>query len=102
MSGSLAMGAKYFDRPDDMVLARQVAEGCYLGYHNSASGLAPEAAKFTLSKQPGQFVTDPDTFFKSYLSRKEYILRPGNVKKQALPHELCSPGRGLFLFFSFH
>ncbi|KAF9322728.1 hypothetical protein BG006_002103 [Podila minutissima] len=66
MSGSLAMGSKYFGRSEDLLLARQVAQGCYLGYHHSASGLAPEAARFTESSQPGKFVTDPQHFFSQY------------------------------------
>lgn len=77
MSGSLAMGAKYFDRPDDLVLARQVAQGCFLGYQQSATGLGPEDAKFVTSAQQGKFIADAETFFSPSLSRKEYILRPG-------------------------
>lgn len=73
------MGSKYFGRSEDLLLARQVAQGCYLGYHHSASGLAPEAARFTESNQPGKFVTDPQHFFSQYRSRMEYILRPGNT-----------------------
>ncbi|KAG0282795.1 hypothetical protein BGZ96_000127 [Linnemannia gamsii] len=80
MSGSLAMGAKYFDRPDDLVLARQVAQGCFLGYHQSATGLGPEAAKFVTSAQSGKFIPDAETFFSSPLSRKDYILRPETIE----------------------
>ncbi|KAF9537621.1 hypothetical protein EC957_007868 [Mortierella hygrophila] len=80
MSGSLAMGSKYFGRSEDLLLARQVAQGCYLGYHHSASGLAPEAARFTESSQPGKFVTDPQYFFNQYRSRMEYILRPETLE----------------------
>ncbi|KAF9134243.1 hypothetical protein BGW39_007715 [Mortierella sp. 14UC] len=80
MSGSLAMGSKYFDRPDDLVLARQIAEGCYLGYHHSATGLGPEAMVFRGSKEADKFVTDPDTFFNKDSSRKEYILRPETLE----------------------
>jgi mannosyl-oligosaccharide alpha-1,2-mannosidase len=89
MSGSLAMGSKYFDRPDDLVLARQIAEGCYLGYHHTATGLGPEAMIFQGSKETNKFVTDPDTFFNKPLSRKEYILRPGkfNKKKHTVANE---------------
>ncbi|KAG0376110.1 hypothetical protein BGX24_008258 [Mortierella sp. AD032] len=79
MSGSLAMGSKYFDRPDDLVLARQIAEGCYLGYNHSATGLGPEAMVFQTSTT-GKFAIDPDTFFNKPLSRKEYILRPETLE----------------------
>ena len=71
------MGSKYFDRPDDLVLAKQVAEGCYQGYHNSATGLGPENMKF--DAVPGtkgkKFVVNPKGFFKG--GDNDYILRPG-------------------------
>lgn len=78
MSGSLAMGAKYFERPDDLVLAKEVAEGCYQGYHNAATGLGPESMKFdTVPGTNGkQFVVKPNGFFKG--GDDDYILRPGN------------------------
>ncbi|KAF9922898.1 hypothetical protein FBU30_006973 [Linnemannia zychae] len=80
MAGSLAMGSKYFGYSEDMVLAKQVAEGCYLGYHHSESGVGPEAARFTESSQHGKFVADPQHFFNQYRSRMEYILRPETLE----------------------
>ncbi|KAG0219088.1 hypothetical protein BGX33_004896 [Mortierella sp. NVP41] len=80
MSGSMAMGSKYFDRPEDLVVARQLAQGCYLGYKHSASGLGPESMKFNSAKQAGKFSIEPDLFFNQFLSRKEYILRPETLE----------------------
>ncbi|KAF9294750.1 hypothetical protein BGZ88_003381 [Linnemannia elongata] len=80
MSGSFAMGAKYFDRPDDLVLARQIAQGCYLAYHHSGTGLGPESSKFTTSTQHGKFVPDAEKFFDPILTRKDYILRPETLE----------------------
>ncbi|KAG0293545.1 hypothetical protein BGZ98_002122 [Dissophora globulifera] len=80
MAGSLAMGSKYFDRPKDLVLARQVAEGCYLGYHHSATGIGPEAMKFDKGREPRTFVAKPDTFYNRLMSRSEYILRPETLE----------------------
>lgn len=79
MAGSLAMGAKYFDRPKDLVLAKQVAEGCYLGYHHSATGIGPEAMRFEKGSDGKTFVADKNTFFSRPISRTEYILRPGKL-----------------------
>ncbi|GJJ78582.1 hypothetical protein EMPS_10941 [Entomortierella parvispora] len=80
IAGSLAMGAKYFDRPEDLTLAKQVAEGCYQGYHNSATGLGPEVMKF--DAVPGtngkKFVVNPNGFFKN--SNSYYILRPETLE----------------------
>ncbi|KAF9983310.1 hypothetical protein BGZ65_001931 [Modicella reniformis] len=76
IAGSLAMGSKYFDRPKDMVVARQVAEGCYLGYHHSVTGIGPEAMKFDNGRDGKTFVARSDTFYSRSKSRSEYILRP--------------------------
>ncbi|KAK3821459.1 MAG: mannosyl-oligosaccharide 1,2-alpha-mannosidase IB [Benniella sp.] len=80
IAGSLAMGSKYFDRPKDMVLAKQVAEGCYLGYHHSATGIGPEAMKFDKGSGDKTFVAQKDTFFSRTISRSEYILRPETLE----------------------
>ena len=71
------MGSKYFDRPKDMVLAKQVAQSCYLSYHHSETGIGPEAMKFELGQKSGTFIAKPDTFYSRAISNKSYILRPG-------------------------
>ncbi|KAI8358642.1 glycoside hydrolase [Mortierella sp. GBAus27b] len=80
MSGSFAMGAKYFDRPKDMVVAKQIAEGCYLGYHHSTTGLGPEDMKFDVGRDAKTFVVDRDNFYSRISSRTEYILRPETLE----------------------
>ncbi|KAI8606411.1 class I alpha-mannosidase [Dissophora ornata] len=80
MAGSLAMGSEYFDRPQDMVLAKQVAEACYLGYRHSVTGLAPEAMKFEKGRDGKTFVARTDTFYSRAISRSEYILRPETLE----------------------
>lgn len=77
------MSSKYFDRPKDMVVARQVTESCYLGYHRSVTGLGPEAMKFDVGNDRKTFVALQDTFYSRTLSRSEYILRPGNPRLSA-------------------
>ncbi|KAF9950786.1 hypothetical protein BGZ70_001232, partial [Mortierella alpina] len=80
ISGSLAMGSKYFDRPKDMVLAKQVAQSCYLSYHHSETGIGPEAMKFDLGQKSATFVAKPDTFYSRSISNKSYILRPETLE----------------------
>lgn len=81
MGGSLAMGAKYFDRPDDMKLAKALTEACFMSYHMSETRLGPENIKFdAVSGSNGKkFVTNPATFYNRGSSRGIYILRPGMV-----------------------
>ncbi|KAF9380071.1 hypothetical protein CPB97_008588 [Podila verticillata] len=82
MGGSLAMGAKYFDRPDDMKLAKALTEACFMSYHMSETRLGPENIKFdAVSGSNGKkFVTNPATFYNRGSSRGIYILRPETVE----------------------
>ena len=74
------MGSKYFDRPEDLILAKQVAEACYLGYHHSTTGLGPETMRFTGKGARGDvFVSEPETFYKRGHGSNVYILRPGKL-----------------------
>lgn len=78
MAGSLAMGSSYFDRPQDLTLARQVTEACFLSYRHSVTGIGPEMVKFSPHNANGtMFKVDPDTFYNRRSSDTEYILRPG-------------------------
>ncbi|KAI1296086.1 hypothetical protein EDD11_007584 [Mortierella claussenii] len=80
IAGSLAMGSKYFDRPQDLELAKKVAEGCYMGYHSSVTGIGPEEMKFEAGKEPRTFSVNPNTFYSRPLSRGHYILRPETLE----------------------
>ncbi|KAL1928700.1 hypothetical protein VTP01DRAFT_2486 [Rhizomucor pusillus] len=42
-AGMLGMGAKIFDRPDDMQVAKGLLETCVYMYRSTSTGLAPEA-----------------------------------------------------------
>ncbi|KAG0342857.1 hypothetical protein BG004_005560 [Podila humilis] len=81
IAGSLAMGSKYFDRPQDMTLARQVAEACYLSYHHTITGLGPEHFRFRRENERGTvFKVERDTFFYTWGIDKNYILRPEAIE----------------------
>lgn len=41
--GMFAMGAKLFDRPDDLDIAKKLTEGCIYSYNMTATGIMPEA-----------------------------------------------------------
>lgn len=80
IAGSLAMGSKYFGRPDDLELAKKITEGCYLSYNKSTTGLAPEFMKFTRSSASKTFSVDPNTFYNRFYTLSSYILRPGKYQ----------------------
>ncbi|KAG0091614.1 hypothetical protein BGZ93_008752 [Podila epicladia] len=81
MGGSLAMGSSYFDRPQDLTLARQVTEACFLSYRYSVTGIGPEMAKFLPYNADGtKFKVDPETFYHRRSSGTEYLLRPETIE----------------------
>ena len=41
--GMFGMGAKLFNRPDDLVIAKKLTEGCIWSYNMTATGIMPEA-----------------------------------------------------------
>lgn len=72
------MSSGYFDRPEDLTLAKQVTETCFLSYRHSVTGLGPEMFKFERSNADGtKFKVNPDTFYHRRSSSTEYLLRPG-------------------------
>ncbi|KAG0244039.1 hypothetical protein BGW41_000467 [Actinomortierella wolfii] len=96
IGGSLAMGSVYFDRPKDMVLARQITEACYLSYHYSATGLGPENFKFQATSGTNGKSFDPrlpGTFYERSWSNQEYILRPETLESLWIMYRLTGNPR---------
>ncbi|KAJ1911984.1 hypothetical protein IWQ60_009878 [Tieghemiomyces parasiticus] len=46
LPGTLAIGAKVLNRPDDMEVAKRLIDGCIHLYRSTATGLAPEGVQF--------------------------------------------------------
>ncbi|KAF9170960.1 hypothetical protein BGX20_008281 [Mortierella sp. AD010] len=81
MGGSLAMGAKYFDRPDDFELAKKVTQGCYLGYTHSLTGIAPETMKFEKGRDSNTFISNSKSYYIRQSGKNaKYILRPETIE----------------------
>jgi len=45
--GMVGLGAKIFDRPDDLEVAKQITDGCVWSYNITQSGIGPEIFSFT-------------------------------------------------------
>ncbi|KAF9579342.1 hypothetical protein BGW38_004440 [Lunasporangiospora selenospora] len=81
MGGTLAMGSKYYNRPTDLTLAKQVTEGCYLTYTHSETGLGPERMVFSTGDSADRtFTPKPKTFYDRSVSDRRYILRPETLE----------------------
>ncbi|KAF9975716.1 hypothetical protein BGZ73_000567 [Actinomortierella ambigua] len=96
IGGSLAMSSAYYDRPKDMVLARQLTEACYMSYHYSATGIGPESFAFegTAGTDGKSFdVQLPGTFYQRSWSNEVYILRPETLESLWILYRLTGDKR---------
>ncbi|KAJ2073781.1 hypothetical protein IW146_003447 [Coemansia sp. RSA 922] len=53
--GLLALGAKVLDRPQDLVLAEELARTCYTSYTMTPTGLGPERFGFKTKEQVNEY-----------------------------------------------
>ncbi|KAJ1671956.1 hypothetical protein GGF38_000410 [Coemansia sp. RSA 25] len=62
--GLLALGAQVLDRPQDLVVAEELARTCYTSYTMTATGLGPEAFSindYGMDVAHGHYVLRPET-----------------------------------------
>ncbi|KAG0049832.1 hypothetical protein BGZ83_005359 [Gryganskiella cystojenkinii] len=95
ISGTLAMSSKYFNRPQDLILAKKVAEACYQTYRRSKTGLSPESFKFrSVEGSDGKvFKVEEETFYDRDQSQKHYILRPETIESLWILYRLTGESK---------
>lgn len=60
--GMYAYGAKLFDRPDDLAIAKKLTEGCVWAYSVMPSGIMPEEMILSVCDSPKNCIWDEDKF----------------------------------------
>jgi mannosyl-oligosaccharide alpha-1,2-mannosidase len=88
VGGMLALGSKVFERPDDLVIARKLVNGCLWAYHSMPTGIMPETFHVTPCTDPDQCTwveqphsEDPKNFPEFFdIPDKRYILRPEAIE----------------------
>ncbi|KAJ2808101.1 hypothetical protein H4S07_003469, partial [Coemansia furcata] len=83
--GLLALGAQVLDRPQDLVLAEELARTCYASYAMTSTGLGPEKFGFKTKeelKARSQYLRDSNPFNDDGMGAVfgHYILRPETVE----------------------
>jgi len=74
----LALGAVELDRPEDLVLAKKLADTCHMLYADQQSGIGPEKVRFDKTVNPntgrpdykiisGAYYLRPGLFFSSFI-----------------------------------
>jgi mannosyl-oligosaccharide alpha-1,2-mannosidase len=94
-AGMVGISAKLFDRPDDLITARQLADGCIWAYESMASGIMPEIFRVVpcpnitdctwsdaawyegFARLQGMDTTDPKTMATARQRIQELHLPPG-------------------------
>ncbi|KAJ2699506.1 hypothetical protein FB645_005298 [Coemansia sp. IMI 203386] len=74
--GLLALGAQVLDRPQDLVVAEQLARTCYLSYKTSPTGLGPEIFGFIESPTEQELPEEAAEHANTFDDRLEQIFMP--------------------------
>jgi len=88
IGGMLGIGAKIFNRGDDLAIARRLTDGCVWAYNAMPSGLMPETFHLvpchvgTVEIEPGRCEWDDDRWYEAIASR--HPLTPGTEKMSAI------------------
>ena len=86
--GMLGIGSKIFDRPNDLIIARKLIDGCLWAYHSMPTDIMPETFHVTPCTDPAQCTwveqsqtEDPENFPEFFdIPDKRYILRPEAIE----------------------
>jgi mannosyl-oligosaccharide alpha-1,2-mannosidase len=69
MGGTVAIGAKVFNRPEDMYVAKGLTDGCVWAYDVMPTGIMPEVFKVSPCRQHDDCPWDEEQWYEDVLSR---------------------------------
>jgi mannosyl-oligosaccharide alpha-1,2-mannosidase len=88
--GMFGMGAKIFDRPNDLEIAKKLTEGCVWSYDMTQSGIMPESFE-AIPCESTQECTWNETLYRETLDpRSEYRLQSYKEQMQVYHSQLAS------------
>jgi len=73
IGGMMGLGAKIFDRPDDLVVGQKLLNGCLWAYRSTPSGLMPEVFRTIPCEDPTDCDWDESTWHRAIASRHPEI-----------------------------
>ncbi|KAH7333794.1 glycoside hydrolase [Pyrenochaeta sp. MPI-SDFR-AT-0127] len=80
------MGAKIFDRPEDLIIAKKLTEGCVWSYDMTASGIMPESFEVAPCQNVKECTWNETAYWELLDPRSEYRLQ--NYRDQLKVYEL--------------
>ena len=69
--GMVAMGAKLFDRPDELTVARKLVDGCIWAYDSMVTGIMPETFHMVPCEDPANCIWDEKKWHDAISLRQE-------------------------------
>ncbi|KAJ5959189.1 Glycoside hydrolase family 47 [Penicillium vulpinum] len=95
MGGTVAIGAKVFNRPEDMYVARGLTDGCVWAYDVMPTGIMPEVFKVSPCKQVDDCPWDEEQWMSDVISQsieteEDRKKAEGRIEAEHLPPGVTS------------
>ena len=68
--GMVAIGAKLFDRPDELTVARKLVDGCIWAYDSMVTGIMPETFHMVACEDPSHCIWDESKWHEAITTRQ--------------------------------
>jgi mannosyl-oligosaccharide alpha-1,2-mannosidase len=88
--GMFGMGAKIFDRPEDLEIAKKLTEGCVWSYNMTQSGIMPEAFEAIPCESAKECAWNETLYHDTLDPRADYRLKSYQEQKALYQLELAS------------
>lgn len=69
--GMVGIGAKIFDRPEELPIARKLIDGCIWAYNATATGIMPELFKLVPCDDPNHCQWNPDNWYAAIVGKAD-------------------------------
>lgn len=98
LGGVYAVGSKIFNRPDDLVVAKKLVDGCVWAYEASPNGIAPELWRMWPCPDPTNCPWDEQEYYKGVVAHGPSVdsaIRPKTneeLARQFIERNTLRPG----------
>lgn len=69
--GMVGIGAKIFNRPEELLIARKLVDGCIWAYNATATGIMPEVFKLVPCNDPNECQWNQDKWYAAIVGRPD-------------------------------
>ncbi|KAL4888023.1 1, 2-alpha-mannosidase [Aspergillus ambiguus] len=84
LGGTVGIGAKVFDRPDELSIARKLTDGCIWAYDIMPTGIMPEVLYVSPCKELDECEWDEEKWYKDIVGRSAKSTQSDDLKAEAM------------------